>query len=124
MKRSQPTKIKKPANTAGEVGPDARSVAQQFEEIIENDEMLSEPTLDDVLVDRQKHMSCTDWKKAQDAYPAIKHMRELIKEFGHGASNKRQLKSAMAELKSLCDHWNLLEIVHCVVTCRDRGFDR
>ena len=80
-KRGLPRKIKKPANTAGEVGSEARSVAQQLEEIIENDERLNEPTLDDVLADRQKHMSCTDWEKAQDADPAIKRMKELMEKF-------------------------------------------
>ena len=50
--------------------------------------MLSEPTLDDVLADRQKHMLCTDWEKTQDADPAIKRTRELMEEFGNEAPNK------------------------------------
>ena len=60
VKRGRPKNNKEPATTVGKAGPDAQSVAQQMEEIIGNDKMLSEPTLDDVLADRQKYMSCTD----------------------------------------------------------------
>ena len=58
-------------------------------------------------------MSCLDWLKAQDAYPAINHTEDLMLEFGNEAPKKRQLNSDIAEVKSLCDHWNLLEIVCC-----------
>ena len=78
-------------------------MAQQLEEIVENDERLSEPTLDEVLADRQKHMSCTDWEKAQDVDPAIKRMKELMEKFGNESPNMGQPTSEIAEVKGLCD---------------------
>ena len=61
-------------------------------------------------------MQCPDWEKAQDADPVIKHMKEFMVEFGDVAPNKVQLNSELAAVKSLCLHWNLLEIINGVAT--------
>ena len=52
-------------------------------------------------------MQCSDWERAQDADPVIKRMKILMKE---------QLLPELAEVKSLCQHWKLLEIIKRVVT--------
>ena len=69
----------------------------------------------DVLAD-QRAMQCSDWVRAQDADPVVKRMRELMKEFGGVAPNNAQLISELAEVKSLCQHWNMFEFVNGVVT--------
>jgi len=45
--------------------------------------MLSEPTLDDVLADRQKHMLCSD------VDPAIRRRKEITKKFGRKKNTKQ-----------------------------------
>ena len=57
-------------------------------------------------------MHCFDREKSQDADPVIKRLKELMKEFEDVAPNKVQLRSEPAEVKSLCQHWNLLEIIY------------
>ena len=59
-----------------------------MEKIIENDERLSKPSLDDVLAEWQKHLLCTDREKAQDADLAIKRMKALMEKFRNEAPNK------------------------------------
>ena len=43
-------------------------------------------------------------------------MRELIEDIGEVAPNKVQLRSELVEVKSLCQHWNLLEKINGVAT--------
>ena len=62
-------------------------------------------------------------KKGQDADPVIKRMKELMREFGDIAPNKVQLNSELAEVKSFCLHWNLLEIINDVATRFGRSED-
>jgi len=50
--------------------------------------MLSEPTLEDVLADRQKHMLCSD------VDPAIRRRKELTKKFEKETPNKILLNAA------------------------------
>ena len=52
----------------------------------------------------------------RDAEPFIKRLKEIMEEFGGVAPNKAQFNSELALVKNLCRHWNLLEIVNCVVT--------
>ena len=69
--------------------------------------------VDQLLAD-QHNMQCPDLECAQLADPVIRRMRELIKEFGQVAPNDVQLTSELAEVKHLCAHWNLLEIINGV----------
>ena len=64
----------------------------------------------------QQRMQCSDWERAQDADPVIKRMKSLMKEYGDVAPTKKQLVPELAEVKHLCQHWNLLEIVNGVAT--------
>ena len=80
----------KSAKTVGCADFEAQVVQQQLKEIIENDKLLDEKILEEVLVDKHKHMSFTDWEKAQDANPAIRLLRELMTEFGKFSPNKTQ----------------------------------
>ena len=43
-------------------------------------------------------------------------MKSLMKEYGDVAPTKEQLLLELAEVKNLCQHWNLLEIINGVVT--------
>ena len=43
-------------------------------------------------------------------------MKILMEEYGDVAPTSEQLLSELAEVKSLCQHWRLLEIVGGVVT--------
>ena len=57
-------------------------------------------------------MQCSDWERAQDADPVIKRMKSLMEEYG----DVEHLVPELAEVKHLCQHWNLLEIINGVVT--------
>ena len=67
--------------------------------------------VDQLLADQQR-MQCSDWERAQDADPVIKHMKSLLEEYGDVAPTKEQLIPELAEVKYLCQHWHLLEIVN------------
>ena len=69
----------------------------------------------DILAD-QRMMQCPDWARGQDTDPVIKRLKVIMEEFGDVAPNIAQLNSELAEVKSLCQHWNLLEIVNSIVT--------
>ena len=84
--------------------------------ILEEDERLDEVEEVDQLLADQQRMQCPDWERAQDADPVIKHMKSLMQEYGDVAPTKEQLLPELAEVKSLCQHWKLLEIVNGVVT--------
>ena len=62
------------------------------------------------------YLKSTDWEKAQMLDPAIKRTRELMKEYESVAPTKVQLKPELMEVKAICQHWNLLEIIKGVVT--------
>ena len=64
----------------------------------------------------QQAMQCSDWEKSKNADPVIKQLKALMEEFGVIAPNKVQLRSELAEVKSLCQHWKLLEIINGVAT--------
>ena len=51
-----------------------------------------------------------------DADPVLKQLKELMREFGSVAPNSAQLNSEQAEVKNLCQHWNLRELVNGVAT--------
>ena len=88
---------------------------EQPEEILADNAALKGQAEADILADQDK-MSCQDWVKAQTADPAIRRTREILREFGKVTPNKNQLISEMAEVKALCQHWRLLEIIRGVVT--------
>ena len=82
-------------------------------------EIMEKP---DILAD-QRAMQCPDWVRAQDADSVIKRLKVIMEEFGRVAPNKAQFNSELAEVKSLCRHWNLLEIVNTRVERSDRSSD-
>ena len=55
-------------------------------------------------------------ERTQDADPVIKRLKVIMKEFGDVAPYKAQLNSVQVEVKSHCQHRNLLEIVNGVAT--------
>ena len=83
--------------------------------IIRDEEQAEAKEVPDVLAD-QRAMQCSDWAHEQDADPVLKHLKALLKEFGSVAPNNAQLISELVEVKSLCQHWNLLELVNDVAT--------
>ena len=60
-------------------------------------------------------MQCSDWERAQDADPVIKRMTSLLEKHSDVAPTKEQLTPELAEVKYLCQHWNLQEIINGVV---------
>ena len=88
----------------------------QKQAIIEEDEHLDDVEEVDQLLADQQAMQCSDWEKFQDADPVIKQLKALMNELGGVAPNKVQLRSKLAQVKSLCQHWNLLEIINGVAT--------
>jgi len=83
--------------------------------IIEEDEHLNNVEGDQLSADQQA-IQCSDWEKSQDADPVINRLKVLMEEVGRVAPNTVQLRSKLAEVKSLCQHWNLLEIIYGVAT--------
>ena len=61
----------------------------------------------------QQSVQCSDGERAQDADPVI--MKILMEEYGDVAPTSEQWLSEL-EVKSLCQHWRLLEIIGGVVT--------
>ena len=92
------------------------AVENKIGEINFKDPTPSEKILEDEFADKRHTMSCSDWVKAQDTDPAIKHMKEFIEELRAEAPNKIQPCSEIEEVKDLCSHWNCLEIVRGVVS--------
>ena len=84
--------------------------------ILEEDERLDEVEEVDQLLADQQSLQCSDWESAQDADPVIKCMKILMEEYGDVAPTKDQVLPELAEVKSLCQHWKLLEIINGVVT--------
>ena len=64
----------------------------------------------------QRLMQCPNWVYTQDADPVIKPLKEIMEEFCGFALNKALLNPELAEVKNLCQYWNLLEIVNGVAT--------
>ena len=64
----------------------------------------------------QQSMQCSERERAQDADPVIWRMKILMEEYGDVAPTSEQWLSELAEVKSLCQHWRLLEIIGGVVT--------
>jgi len=83
--------------------------------ILEEDKHLDNVEEVDQLSADQQAIQCSDWEKSQDADPVIKRLKGLMEEFGGVAPNRVQIRSELAEVKSLCQHWNLLEIIYSVV---------
>ena len=83
---------------------------------VEEDERLDEVEEVDRYLADQQSMQCSNWEGAQDADSVIKRMKMLMEEYGDVAPTNEQLLSELAEVKSLCQHWRLLEIINGVVT--------
>ena len=94
-----------------------REVLHYKQAILEDEQQLENVEEMDQLLADQHNMQCPNWERTQLADPVIRRMKELIEEFGDVAPNDVQLTSELAEVKHLCSHWNLLEIINGVVTC-------
>ena len=89
MKANRPCKVEK---TVPDYEPD--DVELQRQAILEYD-LYHDDDVDDMdaLLAEQCQMQCSNWERAQDAYPVIKCSKELMREFGDVAPNRVQLST-------------------------------
>ena len=87
----------------------------QLDEIIADDARLDIVETEKDIFAGQNSMCCSDWEKSQSADPAIKRVRMLLEMYKDEPPSKRALNSETAEVKDLCRHWNLLQVIRGVV---------